>query len=153
MLYMLLLLPFSMLFSCSKEEVAPFDMTLTMNGVTMTDNVFYAVSGDDVTIQGLTVKSLGTTVTDVANVVYYIDGAPLVPIVPGAPFNGTFSTEGLAPGKHTIGVSGMLLQVDHSLKSFAVNYPFVIAEDEAGLPSGAPEIGEYSVTMTFTNAD
>lgn len=152
LLYLLLLLPFSFITSCDKEEVAPFDMTLTMSGVSMADNTFYTVAGDNVSIDNLEVKSLGGTTTEVANVVYFLDGMALIGD-PGFPFDGNFSTANIPAGRHTIGVSGYLLQEDHSLKNFAVNYPLVIVDNEEDLPSGAQELGTYSLTISFTNAD
>lgn len=145
-------MPFAFLGSCSKDEVAPFDMTLTMSDITMSDNTFYAIQGENVTIENLQVKSLGDTQTEVANVIFYLDGMPLLNM-PGIPFTGNFSTANIPAGRHTIGVSGNLLQVDHSIKNFAVNYPFTVVENEEDLPAGAPELGTYSVTMTFTNAN
>lgn len=150
--YLLLALPLALLASCSKEEVAPFNMTLTMGNVTTSGTTFYAVQGEDVTIEGLEVQATGNSKTDVANVMFYLDGMPLLGI-PGAPFNGTFSTANIPAGQHTIGVSGTLLQVDHSLKTIAVNYPFTIVESQDDLPSGADDLGTYGVTISVSNSD
>lgn len=152
MLYLLLLLPAVMLGGCSKEEVAPFDLTLSMSGVTEANGQFYAVSGDEVTIQSLTAKALGNTATQVSNVMFYLDGMPLFPTVWNVnPL--TFSTSGIPAGRHSIGVTGYLLQVDHSLKDFSVSYPLVIVDNQENLPEGAPETGTYSLTVTFDKAN
>lgn len=148
--YLMLALPLALLNSCDKDEITPFDMTLTLSGVSQVDNSFVAVAGDDVTIDALEVESLGNK-TAVANVLFYVDGVPLL----GAPWDitqpSTFSTANLAPGNHTLNVTGTLLQVDQSLKSFAVNYPLQIVETQDDLPSGAPAIGTYSITLNFTD--
>lgn len=148
LLYLLLLLPATLFSSCDKDEVSPFDMTLTMSGVTQDNGAFYAVSGSDITISNLGVKSLDGTATQVSNVLFFLDGRPLI----STPWNinpWTFSTTGLPAGRHTIAVTGYLLQVDHSMKDFAVNYPLVIVDSQENLPAEAPEIGQYSLTATF----
>lgn len=152
LLYLLMLVPFALLSSCDKDEVTPFDMTLTLSGVTQADGNFYAVEGDNVTITGLDVTSPNGK-TAISNVMFFIDGVPLF----GAPWNTvdpwTFSTENFRPGTHTVDITGYLLQVDQSLKSFAVSYPLVIVGSEDDLPSGAPEFGSYSLTLNFSNSD
>lgn len=147
--YLLLVLPLTMFVSCDdKDEVSPFDMTITMSGVTESNGNFYTVKGNEVTVSGLDVKALNGTATEVSNVMFYIDGAPLL----ASPWNQnpwSFSTANFAAGVHTVSVSGYLLQVDHSLKNFAVSYPLVIVDSDENLPPDAPEIGSYSHTVTF----
>lgn len=148
LLYLLLLLPAALFTSCDKDEVSPFDMTFTMSGVTQSNGAFYTVSGNDVTINNISAKALDGTATQVSNVMFFLDGMPLL----NGPWNvnpWSFSTVGLRPGTHTIGVTGYLLQVDHSVKDFSVSYPLVIVDSQENLPEGAPEIGQYSMTVTF----
>lgn len=149
--YLLLLLPLSIFTSCDKDDLASFDMTLTLSGVTQSGNNFYAVSGDVVTIDNLTVVPTGGKATDVANVMFYVDGAPLFvnPWNLDEPLS--FSTQSLSPGTHTVGVTGNLLQVDQSIQNFAANYTLVIVQDEEALPEGVPETGTYSQTISFSN--
>lgn len=149
--YLLLLLPLAMFSSCSKDELAPFDMSLTLGGVTQDNGSFYVVSGENVQIGGLTVKPVGGKETAVANVMFYIDGMPIF----GNPWNVTdpisFSTLNLPTGPHTIGVTGNLLQVDQSIQNFSANYSLVIVPTADDLPAGAPETGTYTQTITFNN--
>lgn len=148
LLYLLLMLPAALFTSCQKDEVKPFDLTLTVSGVTQENGKFYAVAGEDVTITNLSVTPLGDKATEVANVMFFVDGRPIINLPWEAnPF--TFSTSTLIPGNHTIDVTGNLLQVDSSIKDFAVSYPLVIVDSEENLPSDAPEIGQYSQTVTF----
>ena len=146
--YFLLLLPAVLFSSCSKDEVSPFDLTLTMSGVTAYDGNFYTVAGDDITFDSLMAKSLNSTKTDISNVIFYIDGRPLL-TNPWDIDPWTFSTAGLPAGTHTIGVTGYLLQENHSIKDFAVTYPLVIVDSEEELPADAPQIGQYSLTIRF----
>lgn len=148
--YLLLVMPLALLASCDKDEITPFDMTLTLSGVTQADGNFYAVAGNNVTVDNLKVASSGSD-TAVANVMFFVDGVPLL----GTPWDvispWTFSTAGLKPGVHTVDITGNLLQVDQSLKNFAVSYPLVIVENDDNLPADAPDLGTYSLTLHFTN--
>ncbi|MCH5214267.1 MAG: Ig-like domain repeat protein [Muribaculaceae bacterium] len=149
LIYLLLLLPFAALTSCEKDDLAPFDMTLTLGGVSQYDGNFYAVQGDEVTIENLTVDPVGGKNTALSNVMFYIDGRPLWP-TPWESVNGiTFSTANLPAGTHTIGINGNLLQVDQSLQVFAVEYKLVVVDSDEGLPEGAPELGSFSSTVSF----
>ena len=148
--YLLLLLPFSLLMSCNDDkDFTPVDMTLTLDGVTLSNETFYTVAGEDVTIENLDVKTLGNKNSAVTNVTFYFNGVPLIG-TPGNPFMGTFSTTGIPAGKYVINITGNLLQVDSSIKIFSVDYPINIVNSEEDLPAGAPEIGSYSQTITLT---
>lgn len=151
LLYLLLLLPLTVFTACDdKDDLAPFDMTLTVGGVTQSDNSFYAVSGDDVTIESLTVDPVGGKTTDVANVMFYLDNVPLWvnPWQVGEPIS--FSTVNIPIGVHTIGITGNLLQVGQSIQTFASNYSLVIVGSQEDLPEGAPAIGSYSQTINVS---
>ena len=152
LLYLLLLVPLTFIASCSKDDdVAPFDMTLTLSGVTQVNNTFYAVSGDNVTIDNLKVTPVGGKETMVSNVMFFLNDAPVFP----NPWNVlepiSFSTQGLPEGVYNVGVAGNLLQVDQSIKNFAASYTLVLVGSNEELPEGAPELGTYSQTINFTN--
>lgn len=151
LLYLLFLLPFAIMTSCDKDDVQPFDMTLTLSNVTQVNGVFYAVSGQDVTIESLQVKGTGGKTTTANDVRFFLNDMPLF----FNPWNinepASFSTEGLPAGTYTIGVTGNLLQVDASIQNFVTNYTLVIVENEESLPDGAPALGSYSQTINFTN--
>ena len=147
--YLFLLLPFSLLMACS-DDFSPVDMTLTLDGVTTSNKAFYTVEGEEVTIENLDVKSVDGKPTSVSNVVFYFDGVPLMG-TPGNPFEGSFSTEDIPAGEYTMNITGSLLQEDASLKTFAVNYPFIIVSSREDLPVGSPELGSYSLTVRMTD--
>lgn len=138
-----------MMVSCSKDEFSPVDMTLTLSGVTQSNDNFYTVVGEDVSIDNLTVKSIDGKNAGVANVTYYLNGVPMIG-TPGNPFLGTFSTENLEPGTYVINITGNLLEVDSSIKIFTVDYPLTIVAASEDLPTDAPEIGTYSKTIRIT---
>ena len=148
--YLFLLLPFSLLMSCSDDkDFSPVDMTLTLSGVTQSNDVFYTVSGEDITVENLTVKAIDGRNTLLQNVTIYFDGIPLIG-TPGNPFTGTLSTENIPAGKYSIGISGNILQEDASLKIFAVTYPLTIVSDSEALPTDSPELGTYSQTIRIS---
>lgn len=141
--YLFLLLPLSFLFSCNDDkDLAPVDITLTLDGVTVVDGTFYTVAGEGVVIEDLGTESSKKTV--LTNVFYNLNGRPIL----GSPgVLGSFSTEDLTPGTYSLNVSGNLLQVDASIQIFTVDYPFTVVSSEEDLPSGAPAIGTYSLTV------
>lgn len=150
LLYLLLLLPLGFMASCDKnDDLASFDMTLTLSGVTQSDGNFYAVAGDEVSIENLQVVPTGGKATSVANVMFFLNNAPLFanPWDLNQPIS--FSTTGLQPGLYNVGVTGNLLQVDQSIQNFVANYNLVIVGSAEDLPEGAPETGSYSITINF----
>ena len=149
--YLLLLLPFSLLLSCSDDkDFSPVDMTLTLDGVTLVNDNFYTIAGEKVSIENLSVKSIDGKNSAVTNVLFTLNGVPLNG-VPGNPFVATIPTENLAAGTYSLEISGNLIQVDSSIKIFAVSYPLTIVENEESLPTDAPEIGSYSQTIRLTD--
>lgn len=147
--YLLFLLPLSLFTSCDSEDLSPFNLTLSLSGVTQADNAFYVVAGDNITIESLTVDPVGGKNTQVSNVMFFLDNVPLL----ASPWNitnpWTFSTANLPVGRHTIGVTGNLLQVDQSIQEFTANYTLEIVGSDADFPEGAPEIGSYSQSISF----
>ena len=148
--YLLYLLPLSLLFSCdSDKDFSPVDMTLTLSGVTLYNQNFYSIAGDDVTIQSLTTKAQDGKNSAVSNVVFYLDGMPLWGL-PGNPFDGIISSEDLPAGNHTLDVTGTLLEEGSSIMTFAASYNLIVVDNSGDIPSGAPEIGTYSSVITFS---
>ena len=151
--YLFLLLPFSLFISCSDDkDFSPVDMTITLGGVTQYDNNFYAVKGDNVSIEDLQVKSVDGKNTAVANVTFYLDGLLLPPSFPGSETMVTFSTENIPAGTYSINVAGNLLQVDSSIMNFAVNYTLTVVDSPEDLPAGAPDLGSYSQTLRINQS-
>lgn len=151
--YLFLLLPFSLLMSCNDDkDFSPVDMTLTLSGVTQVNDNFYTVAGEVVTIDNLTVKAIDGKDTGLANVMFTLNGLPILPS-PGEAGMASFSTENLTPGTYAIEATGNLLQVDSSVKVFGVAYSLTVVENAEDLPQGAPELGTYSQTFRSENAN
>lgn len=153
LLLLLFALPLLMFNSCNNDEDLPkVDIEMTLSNVSQVGNTFYAVKGDVVTINGVSVKSLTSKDAAVTNVIYRLSkGAAYAWVVPSSeePYNYSFSTEDLAEGTYTLVVNATILQVDKSIANGVFGYPIQIVDQ---LPDGAPAIGTYSVT-TSVNAD
>lgn len=150
--YLFLLLPFTMFISCNDDkDFSPVDMTVTISGVTEVNDVFYTVAGENVTINNLTVKAIDGKSTDLANVQFSLDNAPIFP-VPGSDTMASFSTNNLPAGTYSINAAGNLLQVDSPIKIFAVSYKLKVVESLEDLPDNAPEIATYSQTIRINNS-
>lgn len=140
--YLFLLLPFSLLMSCSDDkDLSPVDMTLTLSGVSQSGNSFYTVAGENVTVDSFQVKSIDGKNTAVTNVVITLGNYPIF----GDP--AVIETENLPAGEYNLAITGNLLQVDSSIKVFAINYPLTIVESAEDLPAGAQDLGTYSQTI------
>ena len=148
--YLLLLLPFSMFLSCDKDEgFSPADLTITLSGVTQSNNIFYTIAGENVSIDNLSIKALDGKATDLANVQFYLNGSPIVP-TPGYD-NLVFSTENFPEGAYFINITGNLLQEGTSIMIFTASYELKIVDNPDNIPADAPEIGTYSQTLRVIN--
>lgn len=146
--YLLFLLPLAFFASCNDDDdLAQVDFEVTLSNVTMVNNNYYAVAGEVVNIDGVSVKSLTDKAATVIGVRYFLDGYPIWASVEEGNFNFAFSTEGMETGTHNLAITATVLQVDKSITSAALNVPITIVENAESLPSGAPEIGTYSITV------
>ena len=147
LLYLFFLLPFSLLISCNDDkDISPVDLTLTLSGVTESDNVFFTVAGEEVTIEGMTAKSIDGKNSALSNIIFYLDGRPLIG-TPANPFYGTFSTEGFEAGTYYLSLTGNLLQEGAPIQIFTAEYPIKVVENQEDLPEDAQEIGTYTQTI------
>lgn len=147
--YLFLLLPFTMMISCNKDDdFSPVDVTISLSGVTQVNDNFYAVAGENVSCANIQAQSIDGKNTAISNVAFYLNGN-LIPYTPYDPFF-TLNTEGMAAGTYTISFAANLMQEGSSLKVFAGSFPLTIVESEEDLPAGAPEIGTYSITLNIS---
>ena len=151
-LYYLFLLPMFVMMACGKDDFQPVDMTLTLSGVTETNEVFYTVGGEEITINNLKVEAVGGKTTTFQNVAFYLNNVLLVGDW-SDPFTVSFPTENLPSGTYHLGVTGNLLQVDASIQTFVVSYPLVIVDNVEDLPDDAPDFGTYSMTVRIQSQE
>ncbi|MCH5229510.1 MAG: hypothetical protein J1F12_05885 [Muribaculaceae bacterium] len=147
LLFLFLILPFSLMVSCNDDkELSPVDLTLTLSGVTESEDVFFTIAGEEVSIDGITAKSIDGKNSALSNITFYLNGVPFIG-TPGNPFLGTFSTEGFEAGIYYLSLRGNLLQEGASIQIFTAEYPIKIVENQEDLPENAPEIGTYTHTI------
>lgn len=140
-------MPFAFLASCNNDDDLPqVDLTLTLGQVTEVNDNFYTVLGNEISLEGLSVKALNGKNATVQNVMFYFNGFPLVGSF-GNPFTGKIPTEGLKAGTYNLEFTGLLLEEDKSISNIACSFPIIIVEEEEDLPENAPEIGIYSQTL------
>ena len=153
LLYFLFILPLAFFASCnSDDDLAQVDLTITLDGVTMLNGNFYTISGNDITIQDLTVEALNGKNAAITNVTFYFEGRPIL----GSgfyPSRGTFSTSGLTDGTYYLGLTGLALEVDKTVTTVSCSFPLTIVENKEDLPSEAPEIGSYSSTIRLATSN
>lgn len=146
-LYLLLLPMLALFAACSDDDdkLPNVDFTITMSNVAQSNNTFYAVKGDVVTIDQVAVKSLTSQNAAITGVRYFLSGVPLFGTMEN-PFSVDIPTESLEAGKYTINVTCTVLQVDKRIATAALNFPFVVVETADDLPDGAT-LGTNSLTV------
>lgn len=144
----LFLIPLMALFSCNDDnDLAEVDITLEISGVSEANGEMYTVEGTTVAVEKLEVTSLTDKNATIQRVEYFIDGLPL-PINLENFFTTSFSTEGFRIGKHSFGLTGVVLQVDKTLTNIKASLPLNIVESEEDLPDGASELGTATITVS-----
>lgn len=152
LLYLLFMLPLAIFASCSDDKDLPqVDFTITVSNVAKANNAFYAVKGDVVTIDQVSVASLTDKQATVTGVRYFLNGMPIFGTIED-PFSCNIETENLNAGSYTINVTSTVLQVDKTIANCAMNYPLTIVETADDLPEGA-EIGTQSMTVRIQPTD
>ena len=144
--FLLLFLPLSFMFSCTKDDdLAQVDLTLTLDNVTELNGNFYTISGNEISIEGVDVKSLNGKPATITNVIFYFEGRPIA-VLPGYMATGEINTSGLKDGTYTLSLTGQVLEEGKTITDIAANYSLTIVSNEENIPEEAPEIGTYSVT-------
>lgn len=148
--YLLFLLPLAFFASCNDDnDIAQVDFQVTLSGVTQSNNNFYTILDNTVTIDGVSVKSLTDKAATITGVRYYLDGYPIWASVEDNNFTFDFSTDNLKTGEHVLAITATVLQVDKTITQSVINVPLFIVENEEALPDGAPAIGTYSTVLTM----
>lgn len=146
--YLLFLLPLAFFASCSDDDDLPeVDFSITLSNVALENTTFYAIKGDTVKIDNVSVKSLTDKSATVTNVRYFLNGLPIFGTIEN-PFACEIEAENLSPATYTLNVTSTILQVDKSIASGVCNYPLVIVESADDLPAGST-IGTQTLTATI----
>lgn len=146
LLYLLLLPLMAFVASCSDDDdnLPQVDFSITMSNVVESNGAFYAVKGDVVSVDQVSVKSLTDKNAAVTGVRYFLDGIPVFGSVEN-PFSGQIPTEALSVGTYTLNVTCTVLQVDKTIANAVLNYPLIIVASADDLPDGTT-VGTYTLS-------
>lgn len=153
LLYLLLLLPLGFMASCSDDKDFPeVDVTTSFSGGTFHNDTIYTVVGDTLRITGITARPLeGTKNAAVTNVFMWLNYRQIYPTVPLLEIQQFPALIASNPGKNLLQVGYTLLQEDKTLTTWQSGYIVKVVPEIKDLPAGAPEIGDFSLTLSIHN--
>lgn len=137
LLYLLLLLPFGFLASCSDDDDMPsVDIVVTIDNVVNDNGRLYILSGEPLEVQSIAAESLNGNASAVSGVNYILDhigiGYTIV-----SPFGGEIPAAYLPVGNHLFTLEFDVLQVDKSIAYAQISNIVTVVKDDTELPVGA----------------
>ena len=156
LLYLLLVIPFAMMFSsCSNDDDLPnVDITMSFDNAAVKDGAVYVIQDSVFSITGITTKAVNSNQQSaIANVRYFWNGIP----APGLTWSDLPAEIDMAQmpqpenGENILGLRATLLETDKSIAFTALNVPIIAVENEESLPDGLT-IGQASVTFTSSQS-
>lgn len=152
LLYLLLVLPFTMIFSsCSNDNDLPnVDITIAFDNAAVKDGSVYAVKENGLQITGITTKAVDSNKESaLVNIDYFWNRLPAPGLTFGSyPLELNFAEMPLVEkGANALDLNGKLLEVDKSIANFAVTIPIVVVDSEEDLPDGLT-LGQASLTFS-----
>ncbi len=154
LLYLLLVVPFAMMFSsCSNDDDLPnVDITMSFDNAVVDNGTVYVVQDSVFSITGLTTKAVDSNKQSaIVNVRYFWNGIP----APGLTWSGLPMQIDMAQmpqpesGNNILGLDATLLETDKSISYCSIRIPIKAVESEADLPGGQLP-GE--ATLSFTSS-
>ncbi|MDE7346961.1 MAG: hypothetical protein K2N48_09530 [Muribaculaceae bacterium] len=151
LLYLLLVLPFTMMISsCSSDKDLPnVDITMSFDNAAVKDGKVYVLAEDVFSITGLTTKSVDSNQQSaIANVYYFWNGIP----APGLTWSNFPMEINMADmplvenGANALGLKATILETDKSIAYAVFDIPVVAVENEESLPDGV-QLGECQFTL------
>ncbi len=137
LLYLLLLLPLTLICSCSsdEEDFPQVELILSIENATVNNQTkeFYLLKSAPAQILSLQAHSLTSQAAACTNCIFKIDGMPITD-TSTEPFTSPIPTKNLAPGQHTLEAYTTILQVDKTIANGVISLPFQVVEDESQLP-------------------
>lgn len=136
LLYLLLLLPFGFLASCSDDDDMPsVDIVVTIDNVVNDNGRLYLLSGEPLEVQSIAAESLNGNASAVSGVNYILDhigiGYTIV-----SPFGGEIPPAYLPVGNHLFTLEFDVLQVDKSIAYAQISNIVTVVKDDTELPDG-----------------
>lgn len=157
LLYLLLVLPFTMMISsCSSDNDLPnVDITMSFDNAVVKEGVVYVVADQTLSVTGLTTKAVDSNQQSaIVNVRYFWNGIP----APGLTWSGFPMEINMAEmplvesGNNVLGLNATLLETNKSMSYCTLNIPIKTVAADTDLPDGlAP--GECSLTITTARSN
>ncbi len=156
LLYLLLVVPFAMMFSsCNNDDDLPnVDVTMSFHNAVVDDGTVYVLQDQPFEITGLTTKAVDSNQQSaIVNVRYFWNGIPATSLTwAGLPAEiDMANVPQTESGNYVLGLNATLLETDKSISYCAINVPIKAVESEADLPNGKA-LGEYSLTFTSSRS-
>ena len=137
--YLILSLPLLLVSACSDErEIPDASISASFSGVYVVpdENELYAVSGDTIVVEDVTVKSQSGENVAIGPVDFIWNGFD-IGTIPVAPFRYEITTSSLPNKYNMLTLRTNLLIVDHPIYTALVQYKIKIVPDKDSLPDGA----------------
>ncbi len=156
LLYLLLVIPFAMMFSsCNNDDDLPnVDVTMSFDNAVVDDGTVYVLQDQPFEITGLTTKAVDSNnQSAIVNVRYFWNGIP----APGLTWSELPMQINMAEmpqtesGNYILGLDATLLETDKSISYCAIRIPIKSVESETDLPNGKT-LGQYSLTFTTSRS-
>lgn len=153
LLYFLLLIPFGFIASCSNDHVFPdVDVTTTFSGGTYYNDTIYTVTGDTLRITGIQARPIADAKNAaVTNVFMWLNYRQIYPTLPPVEIQEFPMLIANTPGRNLLQMGFTILQEGKSISNWQSAYNIRVVPEVSAIPQGAPEIGEFALTMTIHN--
>lgn len=137
LLYLLLLMPLGFLASCHDDDDMPsVDITVNIDNAVDANGKIYIVSGEPLTVTGITAEGLGGKAAGISGVNYVLDHVGMGYTIV-SPFGGSIPAAYLPVGNHLFTLAFDVLQVDKTIAYAQLSNIVTVVESEEDLPDGA----------------
>ncbi len=157
LLYLLLVIPFAMMFSsCNNDDDLPnVNVTMSFDNAVVDNGTVYVLQDEEFSITGITTQAVNSNQQSaIVNVRYFWNGIPAQSLTwNGFPMQ--INMEEMPQpesGNNILGLNATLLETDKSISYCAIRVPIKAVESEDGLINGQTP-GQCSLTFTSSQSD
>lgn len=138
-LTLLFALPLLLLVSCDHSDDLPdVDVTVTVSGCRVVDNVIYIVQGDGFKVESVNLENHGPKNAVIGSVVYLWDYRRVGDSVI-APYSYNFNTSAAELGEHLFQFEAAVYAVDYSPAIAFLSYDVVVVASADDIPGEVPD--------------
>lgn len=141
LLYLLLALPM-LLVSCNDEDDLPqVKMSINYSGAATVDGELYAVQGDTIYVDSITIQPVREGKrASIISVSYYWDGW-LMGVVPQPPFSASIAVTGNKVGKHILSIQMPIVEDGCAAATAYTSYTVNVVASPEDIPGGGDDLG------------